>query len=87
MCLSLRNCVDDLRSKPESSHYLYEIHTGDNAAMSAAEAFAFMPRREDYSSPEENYGRGDIVSVQSEPSMDDDHPLKCVALILPIHGG
>ncbi len=73
---SLRDCVNALRSKPESSHHLYEIHTGDSAVMSAAEAMALMPKREKYPPPEENYGGGDIVSVQSEPSTDDDQPLE-----------
>ncbi len=73
---SLHDGVDALRNKPETSHHLYEIHTGDSAVMSAAEAIALMPRREDQSPPEENYGGGDIVSVQSEPSTDDDQPLE-----------
>lgn len=49
---SLRDCVDALRSKPESSHHLYELHTGDSAVMSAAEAMALMPRWEDRPAPE-----------------------------------
>ena len=53
---SLHDCVDALRSKSESSHHLYEIHTGDNAGMSAAEAIALIPRREDYPPSEEDYG-------------------------------
>ena len=73
---SLRDCVDALRNKPESSHHLYDIHTCDNAVMSADEAMALMPKREDQPPPEENYGGGDIVSVQSEPSTDDDQPLE-----------
>ena len=73
---SLRDCVDALRNKPEASHHLYEIHTSDSTVMSATEAIALMPRRENYPPPEENYGGGDIVSVQSEPSTDDDQPLE-----------
>lgn len=73
---SLRDCVDTLRAKPETSHKLYEIHTGDGAIMSAAEALALVPTRESYPPSEEDYGGGDIVSVQREPSTDDDQPLE-----------
>lgn len=73
---SLRECVDALRPKPESSHNLYEIHVGDGAIMTAAEALALVPMRESHPPPEEDYGGGDIVSVQSEPSTDDDQPLE-----------
>jgi hypothetical protein len=38
---SLRDCVDTLRSKPESSHHLYEIRTG-GTVMSAAEAMTLI---------------------------------------------
>ncbi len=51
---SLRDCVDALHGKPEASHKLYEVHTGDGAIMSAAEALALVPRP-----PEEDYGGGD----------------------------
>ena len=72
---SLRDCVDALHGKPEASHKLYEVHTGDGAIMSAAEALALVPTRESYPPPEEDFGGGDIVSVQREPSTDDDQPL------------
>jgi hypothetical protein len=73
---SLRECVDALRAKPEASHKLYEVHTGDVAIMSAAEALALVPKTDAHPPPEENYGGGDIVSVQREPSTDDDQPLE-----------
>lgn len=53
---SLCDCVDALRGKPESSHHLYEIHTGDSIVISAAEAMALIPKREEYPPPEESYG-------------------------------
>jgi len=53
---SLRDCVDALRSKSESSHHLYEIHTSNSTAMSVTEAMALMPRREDHPAPELNDG-------------------------------
>lgn len=43
---SLRDCADVLRSKPEASHKLYEIHRSDGAIMSAAEALALVPKKE-----------------------------------------
>jgi hypothetical protein len=46
---SLRDCTDALRGKPEASRKLYEIHTGDGAIMSAAEALALV-----HSLPEED---------------------------------
>ena len=71
----MRDCVDALRSKPESSHHLYEIHISDNAVMSAVEATALMPSRKDHPPSEEDYGGGDIASVEREPSTEDDQPL------------
>lgn len=73
---SLRDCVDALRSKPDSSHHLYEIHTDDNAVMSAAEALSLMPRRKDHPPPEHDCGGGDLVSLDPEASTDDDQPLE-----------
>lgn len=73
---SLRECVDALSGKPEASHKLYEIHMGDGAIMSAAEALALVPKKVNQPPPEEDYGGGDIVSVQREPSTDDDQPLE-----------
>jgi hypothetical protein len=72
---SLRDCVDALRGKPASSHQLYEMHMGDGGIMSASEALALVPTRENDPPPEEDSGGGDIVSVESEPSTDDDQPL------------
>lgn len=68
---SLRDCVDALRAKSEASHKLYEIHTGDGATMSAAEALALVPPP-----AEEEDGGGDIVSPRPEPSTEDDQPLE-----------
>ena len=59
---SLRDCIDALRGKPEASHKLYEVHTGDGAILSAAVALALVPTRE------EDCGGCDIVSVQRELS-------------------
>jgi hypothetical protein len=73
---SLRDCVDALRGKPETSHKLYEVRPGDGAIMSATEALALVTARENHPPPEEDYGGGDIVSVQREPSTDDDQPLE-----------
>jgi hypothetical protein len=53
---SMRECVDALRNKPEASHHLYEIHAGNGAVMSAAEALSLMPKREECPPPEENSG-------------------------------
>lgn len=63
------DCIDALRGKPEASHKLYEIHTGNGAIMSAAEVLALGPP-----AVEEEDGSGDIVSVEREPSTDDDQP-------------
>ncbi len=73
---SLRDCVDALRGKPEVSHHLYEVHMSDGAVMSAAEVLALVPKKEGQPPPEEDYGGGDFVSVQREPSTDDDQPLE-----------
>lgn len=73
---SLRECVDALRGKPEASHHLYELHMSDGGILSAAEALALVPEREDQPPPEEDYGGDDIVSVQRSPSTDDDQPLE-----------
>jgi hypothetical protein len=73
---SLRDCVDTLRSKPEAFHHLYEIHAGNRAVMSAAEALSLMPWRKDHPPPEEDCGGGDLVSLDREASTDDDQPLE-----------
>lgn len=68
----LPDCVDRLRAKPESTRHLYEIHLPGGAVLSADEAL-----HADGQQPpaEEDYGGGDIVSVECEPSTEDDQPL------------
>jgi hypothetical protein len=68
----LPDCVDRLRVKPESTRHLYEIHLPGGAVLSADEAL----HADDQQPPaEEDYGGGDIVSVECEPSTEDDQPL------------
>ena len=67
----LPDCVDRLRTKPESTRHLYEIHLPGGAVLSADEAL----HADDQQPPaEEDYGGGDIVSVECEPSTEDDQP-------------
>lgn len=69
----LRNCVERLRAKPESARHLYEIHLPGGDVLSADDAL-----HADSQQPpaEEDYGGGDMVSVEREPSTDDDQPLE-----------
>lgn len=73
---ALRDCVVALRSKPEFTHHLYEVRLADGSILSAIEALALFPKNNDHPPPEEDYGGGDFVSVQREPSTDDDQPLE-----------
>lgn len=71
---SLRECIEVLRNKSESSHHLYEIHMSDGAVLSAADALGLVGSR--HPPPEDEYGGGDIVSLEREASTDDDQPLE-----------
>ena len=69
---SFSDCLRRLLSKQESQRHLYEIHTGDGTVVSAADALAMD---KDQPPPEDEFGGGDIVSVEAEPSTEDDQPL------------
>ncbi len=73
----LADCAHRLATKPESQRHLYEVHTADGTVLSAADALEMVKRIDssEHLPPEEDMGGGDIVSVEAEPSTDDDQPL------------
>lgn len=44
---SLRDCVEALQRKPESTHHLYEIHFADGAALSSGDVMALVRQQHD----------------------------------------
>ena len=69
---TLAECIREVQAKPASQHHLYEIHSGAEV-LSVADALALQ---NDQPPAEEDFGGGDIVSVEAEPSTDDDRPLE-----------
>lgn len=67
---ALRECVDALRRKPQSTYHLYEVRLEDGSAFSAAEALALIPRNDGH--PPADYGGGDLTSLQRDQPTDDE---------------